>query len=88
MIRVITDRYGVACDRPECEATVEGVGNSSRDQIRDAVDFAERKGWQIGPHGVAVELCPMHIEPSLPHKLPITRLFDCYGQALPRPRRA
>ncbi len=74
----------VACDRPGCEARVLGVGVTSRQQKRDAVDLAERKGWQLSPHGVlTVDLCPVHLELTLPHRLSVTRLFTDDGRELP-----
>jgi hypothetical protein len=77
------------CDRPGCDARIEGIGHTERQRIRDAVDVAERKGWQISPHhGEQFELCSVHYEPTLRHKLPVTELYDADGNALPRVRLA
>ncbi len=74
----------VACDRPGCTARALGVGVTPRQQMRDAVELAERKGWQLSPHGVlTVDLCPIHLELTLPHRLPVTRLYADDGTPLP-----
>jgi len=73
----------LCCDRPGCDAALEGVGHSKHARQRDASDLAYRKGWQLSPHGfTTTDLCPMHLEPTLPHRLPVTRLYDEGGREL------
>ena len=76
------DRWLMRCDRPGCEAHVEGIGKTEREQRRDAVVVAERKGWQIGPHGTEFELCSMHIEPTLAMPMKRTPLYNEYNEAI------
>ncbi len=84
------DRWSIHCDRPECTASIEGVGRNQHEQQRDSAIVAERKGWQLSHHGadVTTDLCPVHLEPTLAHRMPVTRLYDPYGRALPRQRLA
>lgn len=85
----LDDQTALLCDRPLCEARCEGVGKDEHARQRDAAVVAERKGWQLSPHGFTVtDLCPMHLEPTLPHKLPISPLYDRDGREVIRPRRA